>query len=225
MADADSELVHRISFELGLGADQLTLLTILLDPTNDPYESATSAQDMLHEFEAFTGDDLLEVHAVAERLRAHQDRAQGRTGALEFEFFCDGEGSINGVNIMTALGSSGTWLAISKDRESLFADRYELPGLPAALKLAENITDEYERLMEIASRIVLTEAPGRPTALSELPDGLYASGEHTWQKTGADWTPVLEPGQSPNDVPAGPDPHGLKRVQWAHSPVNAVADD
>jgi hypothetical protein len=225
MADADSELVHRISSELGLGAEQLTLLTILLDSANDPYESATSAQDMLNEFEAFTGDDLSEVRAVAERLRAHHDRAQGRTGALEFEFVCDGEGSIDGVNIMTALGTSGTWLAISEDSKYFFADRYELSGLPAALKLVENITEEYERLMEIASRVALTEAPGRPTALSELPDGLYASGEHTWQKTGAEWTPVLEPGQSPDDVPAGPDPHGLKRVQWVHSPVNAVADD
>lgn len=225
MVDADSELVHRISSELGLGAEQLTLLTILLDPANDPYESAMSAQDMLDEFETFTGDDPSEARAVAKRLRAHHNRAQGRTGALEFEFICDGEGGIDGANIMTALGTSGTWLATSEDREYFFADRYELTGLPAALKLAENITDEYERLMEIASRVALTEAPGRPTALSKLPNGLYASGEHTWQKTGTDWTPVLEPDQSPDEVPTRPDPHGLKRVQWVHSPVNAVTDD
>lgn len=74
--------------------------------------------------------------------------------------------------------------------------------------------------MEIASRVALTEAPGRPTALSELPDGLYASGKHTWQKTSADWTPALEPGQSPDDVPAGPDPHGLNTPTDAANPTS-----
>lgn len=225
MVETDSELIYRISSELGLNAEQLTLLTILLDPDNDPHASATSAQDMLDELEVFTGDDASEVRIVAERLGTHHGRAQDRTGALEFEFVCGNDGIIDGVNILTALGDSGTWLAVSEDSKYFFADRYELTGLSAALKLAVNITDEYERLMELASRIALTEAPGPPTVLSQLPDGLYASGERTWQKTGADWAPLLEPGQNPDDAPPRPDPHGLKRVQWVHSPVNAVADD
>lgn len=134
------------------------LLTILLDPANDPVAPDTTAEAIRDELEGFTGCDISEARDVASRLREFYARRHGRLGAFEMDIACDADGVADSFTVMTML-DSGLWLSVTEDSKYLFGDRYGLTGLDAAVRIAENIDREYERLIDGRSRVILTEKP------------------------------------------------------------------
>lgn len=142
-----------------------TLLVILLDPDNDPRAHADTVSDMLEKLESFTGHDLGEAVAVSEILNIHHDRRTGRTGEFIFELTCNSEHEINGYNVLSAVGTSGSWMATSGDEKYLLGARYELRGLRAALKIAETLDDDYVRIPRPGITAALNRAAADVTHL------------------------------------------------------------
>lgn len=129
-----------------LNAEQSKLLTILLNPVNDPWGRAKTVEDMLEELQTFTGHDIDESGTVAAILREHYQRSTGRLGEFDFDHIRDVDGVVNSYNVLTATDSAGTWLAASADSKYLFGDRYGLSGLRAALHIAETLIADHERI-------------------------------------------------------------------------------
>lgn len=129
-----------------LTAEQTKLLTILLDPANDPRQCATSREGMLDELSDFSAIDLEDSITVGNILSEYHSRRTGRSGEFVFEHIRDSDGTVDSYNVLTAHDSAGIWLAASADSKYLIGDRYGLKGLRAALKIAETLSDDYARI-------------------------------------------------------------------------------
>lgn len=168
------EMIDTVVAALGDGpvltTDQTQLLLILLDPANDPSESALTFRDVLEELDAFSGSDLDEASTVGGILATYHDRRTGNTGQFVFEHVRDSDGCVTSYNVMSATGPAGIWLTASADAKYLFGDRYDVRGLRAALRIAETLRADYERIPHWPDTVVaLNRAADDVTDLH--PDG------------------------------------------------------
>ena len=129
-----------------LSAADLKILTILLDPINDPSECAEDAPSMLdgiwatETFEHGVADD------IAARLRGHYARVYDDYFAFGFDLIADSDGYAGSYAVRTSVGQNATWLMVTAETKRIDPERRGLAGLLAALFIGTTIDADYQRL-------------------------------------------------------------------------------
>lgn len=143
-----------------LSTEDLNALAVLLNPANDPWESAESIEDQLNEYETFSGWDVDEARRVAECLIADRDRQAGdewHTSNLSFSLSRDSDGVVSSYSVDYYLGhETGLYLSDNQDVKYLGS---EVGGLRGALAAATNLAGDFDRLVAKARQMGLYHGP------------------------------------------------------------------
>lgn len=147
-----------------LTEDETRLLGILLDPANDPWHRPV--EETLDDYTDFTGTDIDEDRAVADRLREHFARIY-EWGVFVFEQVRTSDGYVEDYNVMLHIaGEPATYLSTGDEVRRLGSD--EVGGVRSALRTAAILEGDWLRLRSTAQRLGLPVA--EPAAPSVWPE-------------------------------------------------------
>lgn len=123
-------------------------LSILLDPRNDDDQNEANPatiEDQLELFSDYSSFWASHTNDIGNRLRSHYERLTGNSSAFFLEFSCDPDGYINGYQVMTSVGSAGSWMISNCELKYIDPDRYNWSGLMASVRVAEVLINDYEQ--------------------------------------------------------------------------------
>lgn len=141
--------------DLQLDAKSLDLLELLIDPENDPTESAKTPIEMLDLLDGLVDFDPYAILEITGRIAQHFERLSGNFAEFGFDLAADADGYHDGYVVRVPMPEQ-TYLVSVGETKHLDPERYELSGVKAAIHVTREVTNVYRRLRAIADQLHTT---------------------------------------------------------------------
>lgn len=148
----DPRVVAALGYGPSLNDTEKEVLLILLDPSNDPWESCDGLDDVLSEWNDFDNRGGVDgEEKVASWLQNYYDKAEGY-GEFEFNHIYSSDGTVEIYEVSTRMpGNRIFCLSLTEDVKHLWSREHV--GLRAALHTATVLAGDHDMLVAEKRRL------------------------------------------------------------------------